>query len=380
MYFVRDISLMRYVPSGRDKKEEKKNMKFIHTGDLHLGYKYSSSFSSDTLNKLMENQKKVLSNIIDLSIEKSVDALLIAGDLFDNKNPDSSLTDFVLSEFKRANCNIFIICGNHDPLTFDSVYSNTVFPENVYIFGEEITKVSFDDYDIYGYSFTNIHKTNNSFAGFKVLNDDKINIMLAHGDLVADSFYNPIMPSDIEKSGLSYLALGHIHIDNGIKRLGNTYYGYCGTPQGSTFKETVKAKVICGEITSSHFDYEEIEVCEHSFAEVNVDISGAENSDEITGILKAALSEYDISQTLFTINLTGYLKDGITVDTEYIISKFPALLYMDIKKNLRIKYNIELLIKEQSLRGEFIRNAFEFLKDKDEDYIEKVIEYGVSRL
>ena len=355
-------------------------MKFIHTGDLHLGYKYSSAFSSDTLSKLMENQKKLLSNIIDLSIEKCVDAIFFAGDLFDTKNPSSSLLKFVLSELERAKCDIFIICGNHDPLTFDSVYSTSKFPDNVHIFGGDIEKFELDDCDIYGYSFTNTHKTDNSLSDFVIECEDKINIMLAHGDLISESFYNPIPPADIEKSLLSYVALGHIHIPNGIKKVGNTYFGYCGTPQGSTFKETHDTKVILGEFVSSHFEYEEISVCEHYFKELSLDISNLETNDEITGLLKSALSACEIDKTLFNITFTGYIKDGFSIDSDYIKSKFPSILYMDIKTDLRIKYNIDILKEEKSLRGEFIRNAFEFLKDKDNDYIEKVIEYGVSRL
>lgn len=354
-------------------------MKFIHTADLHLGYKYSSSFSKDIIEKLTENQKKVFSDIINLANEKNIDALLIAGDLFDSSNPYDELVSFVKKELNRADCKVFIVCGNHDPLVPGSIY-NEKFSENVYIFPENITCYSFEEFDVYGSSFTASHKTDNTFSGFKVNNEDKINIMLAHGELSNDSFYNPISISDIEKSGLSYLALGHIHIDDGIKKADATSYGYSGTPQGSTFKETHFAKVIFGEITDSFISTEEISVCRHSFKALDIDISDAETDDEAVKIIKSHLSAFKVTETLFSVTLTGSIKKDFKPDCDYIIKKLEGVMYINIITDLRVKYNIELIKEEKSVRGEFVRNSFKMLEGKDEEYIKKVIEYGVSRL
>jgi DNA repair exonuclease SbcCD nuclease subunit len=239
-------------------------MKFIHTGDLHLGYKFSSSYSEETLKILKENQKKLIKDIITLANDKKVDYIFIAGDLFDTKNPDDELYTLVTEEFKKTDGKIFISAGNHDPYTPDSVYLKP-FPENTVIFPGEITSYSFDDCDIYGYSFVNSHKADNSFSGFKVKDENNISIMVAHGDLVADSFYNPIMPSDIEKSGLDYMALGHIHISDGLKRAGKTLYGYSGTPLSMTFKETEENSVIFGEINGGVVKTEKINIASHFF-------------------------------------------------------------------------------------------------------------------
>ena len=216
-------------------------MKFIHTADLHLGYGYSSSFSPELNERLKEDRKRVLSDIIDISITKNVDAIFIAGDLFDTFKPSQELYKFVKEEFERTDKKIFLVCGNHDPLTPESIY-NFPFPENVIVFPETIGRYAGEEFDVYGFSFASPHKTDNTFSGFKVCDENKVNIMLIHGELVNESFYNPVLIRDIEESGLDYLALGHIHLSEGIKRAGKTYYGYSGTPQGATFKETHKVK------------------------------------------------------------------------------------------------------------------------------------------
>ena len=57
--------------------------------------------------------------------------------------------------------------------------------ENTVIFPGEITSYSFDDCDIYGYSFVNSHKADNSFSGFKVKDENKINIICKNNFILA---------------------------------------------------------------------------------------------------------------------------------------------------------------------------------------------------
>lgn len=356
-------------------------MKFIHTADLHLGYKFSSEYSDKTINFLCENQKKVLSNIIDLGIEKKIDALFIAGDLFDLPKVSDDLTSFVKKEFERASFLIFIIGGNHDPLTADSVYKKDIFPENVYIFPEKITCVTLNEADIYGYSFTGPHKLDNSLENFKVENNDKINILLSHGDILKESYYNPMTLSDIEKSGLDYVALGHIHLECEIKKTGDTYYGYSGTPQGSTFKETGATYVILGEIKKGFFSYEKVNVSEHEFCEFIININLPETNEEIVTLIKKEIAKFNLSKTLFNITVKGYIKDGFLLDENYIRTELEKdLLYIRKDFDLTKKYNIELIKEEDSVRGEFVRNAYKVLEGYSDDYILKVVEYGVERL
>lgn len=85
-------------------------MKFLHSADLHIG-KQVKGFS------LIEDQKGVLDNLRRVAVEKNVDAILLAGDIFDK--PVSSIEalnvfqDF-LSEITNQGIQIFIIPGNHD--------------------------------------------------------------------------------------------------------------------------------------------------------------------------------------------------------------------------------------------------------------------------
>jgi len=94
-------------------------VKFLHTADWHLGIKYTKlgpnaekarEIRIDTVKKLMDSAKK-----------KKVDFIIIAGDLFDNNDVDRRLIDIVANIMKRVEpIPVYILPGNHDPLTRDS--------------------------------------------------------------------------------------------------------------------------------------------------------------------------------------------------------------------------------------------------------------------
>ena len=93
-------------------------MKILHTADWHLGKKL------DRFSRL-EEQILVLEEIIEIADEKSVDLVLIAGDLFDNFNPSVEAIELFYKTLKRLTSNgkrpVIAISGNHDsPYLIDS--------------------------------------------------------------------------------------------------------------------------------------------------------------------------------------------------------------------------------------------------------------------
>ncbi|MES2519338.1 MAG: exonuclease subunit SbcD [Bacteroidota bacterium] len=86
-------------------------MKILHTADWHLGKRL------DTFSRL-EEQREVLQEICEIADREEVDAVIIAGDLFDNFNPSSEATELLYSTLHRLSNNgkraIIAIAGNHD--------------------------------------------------------------------------------------------------------------------------------------------------------------------------------------------------------------------------------------------------------------------------
>ncbi len=86
-------------------------MKILHTSDWHLG-KRLDDFSR------MEEQQAVLQEISEIAEREQVDAVLVAGDLFDTFNPPSEAVDLLYKTLKRLTGNghrpVIAIAGNHD--------------------------------------------------------------------------------------------------------------------------------------------------------------------------------------------------------------------------------------------------------------------------
>ncbi|TCK83134.1 metallophosphoesterase family protein [Albibacterium bauzanense] len=86
-------------------------MKILHTADWHLG-KRLEKFSR------IDEQREVLEEIIQIAEDNDVDAVLIAGDLFDNFNPSTEAVELFYRSLKRLSNNgkrvVVAIAGNHD--------------------------------------------------------------------------------------------------------------------------------------------------------------------------------------------------------------------------------------------------------------------------
>jgi exonuclease SbcD len=86
-------------------------MKLLHTSDWHLG-KRLNDFSRH------EEQEAVMAEICDIAQRENVDAVLVAGDLFDTFNPPTEAVELLYRTLKRLSDNgkraVIAIAGNHD--------------------------------------------------------------------------------------------------------------------------------------------------------------------------------------------------------------------------------------------------------------------------
>jgi len=86
-------------------------MKFIHTSDWHIGRQLHNQ-------SLLDDQHHVLLQIIELARVQAVDAVIIAGDIYDRSVPPANavaLLDEVLNTLiNELNIAVIMIAGNHD--------------------------------------------------------------------------------------------------------------------------------------------------------------------------------------------------------------------------------------------------------------------------
>lgn len=240
-------------------------MKILHLSDLHFG-KRLNNFS------LLEDQIYVNQQIFQLAKNQKIDAVIIAGDIFDKSIPSADavqLFDEFLNFWAELNLPIFIISGNHDSAERLSFGLNIFSHNNIYIspvYNGEIKSITLKDnygnINFYLLPFLKPSMVRPFFPDEEIkshtqalkialknlpLNKDERNILIAHqfvtGAVVSDS-------EEINVGGLDnidahifddfdYVALGHIHTPQTILR---DTIRYCGSLLKYSFSEANQQK------------------------------------------------------------------------------------------------------------------------------------------
>lgn len=211
--------------------------KLLHTADIHLDSPLQAGLPESVAATVREGLFETLARLVETANDERVDAMLIAGDLFDSPTPSRSVAERAFELLGRSNAPVFISPGNHDYLLPRSPYLMLPLPENVHVFrSEQIEAVDLGDFVVYGAGFRNSTVSCPMLDGFHA-DTDKPSVMVIHGETaIASAQYHPISTESIAASGLDYLALGHIHNRSEPQTAGKTVYAYCGTPANKSFR------------------------------------------------------------------------------------------------------------------------------------------------
>lgn len=106
-------------------------MRFLHTADLHLGKRMNEV-------NLLEDQMEILRQITAIAAGQKVDAVLIAGDVYQKSSPPGEamtlFNDFITGLTERG-MKVFIISGNHDDARRIAYFSQLLRQNGVYVTG-----------------------------------------------------------------------------------------------------------------------------------------------------------------------------------------------------------------------------------------------------
>lgn len=335
-------------------------LRLVHCADIHIGASFGRLPSA--LSSVREKeQRDTFLNMINFCKEKNIDALLICGDLFDRPKPLRKDSDFVRKALSSlAPIPVFIIAGNHDYIMSGSPYSEQgYFSDNVHIF--PTLDYSYDlpekNTCIYGKSY-NSPITEPSFEK-AILDESKINIMCLHGDFNPSGDYNTISKDVLSSLPVNYAAFGHIH--NGeIFKAGNTSCAYCGIPEGVGFDDDGITGIIYAEITDKETVLTPVSLSQRQYRNISYDVSGEDTEAIIQGLLKAINND-----DLYKIILIGETSDSFS--TEMIEEELAKqCFYLEISDESSLSYDFDAIEKEESLRGEFLREVRKLTTSEEE--------------
>lgn len=366
-----------------------KKIKILHTADIHFDTPFSGMAPSEAL-KSKEELKQVFEKIIQIVLEKNVDIFLIAGDVFDNLSVNKSTLYFIKRCLEKIkNVKVFISPGNHDPFNEKSFYNIVEWPDNVHVFKGEMESVILEDLDtvVFGTAFNTRHVNESLLKGMNRVNGYN-NIMVIHGEISSSkdgNEYNPITEEDISESQMDYIALGHRHKYSEVNKINNTYYSYCGCPQGRGFDELNDKGVIYIELMDGFLEEEFVRTSIRNYYETNIDITGCFGYQEVVNKILSEISEENRINNFYKIILKGEISDEFALNEEVLRDLLKdSFYYIKIIDKSEIKLNMDELIKGYSIKSIFAKKLYEKLKEaeneEDEETIKLALKIGMQSL
>jgi DNA repair protein SbcD/Mre11 len=270
--------------------------RFIHTADLHLDSPLKTLALRDAeLGSLIANAtRQAFVRIIDACLEERVDALVVAGDLYDRQTRGTATLLFLAGQFKRlqeAIIDVFIVRGNHDAAAV--VTRHLTLPDNVTVFSTrgDCKVIGDKQVAIHGVSFKEGHIATSLIPTFKPPVDGAINIGILHTSLAGaegHDVYAPCSVNDLTLQGYDYWALGHIH-KRQVHRTAPTIV-MPGIPQGRDINEAgAKSATLVTVTDNRDIHLSEIQTALAQFERIAVDVTGCEELATVSARMRLAL-------------------------------------------------------------------------------------------
>lgn len=242
-------------------------MKLIHLSDLHLG-KRLNDYS------LLDDQRFILTKIINVIDDEKPDAVIIAGDVYDKPVPSGEAVelfdDFIVRLCQRRT-EVFVISGNHDSperLSFGSRIMDSAGIHLSPVYKGEVEAITLEDengtVNFYMLPFVKPAVVRAMLKNEKIVSytdgvREAISAMnvdfSGRNVLVTHQFVTGASRSESEEvsvggadnvdasvfDGFDYVALGHIHSP---QNFGGGRIRYCGTPLKYSFSEAKDEKSV----------------------------------------------------------------------------------------------------------------------------------------
>lgn len=384
-------------------------MRIIHCADIHLDSQMTSYLDSGMARKRRKEIFNTFCSMLDFAQENRVDAIIIAGDLFDTDKISMNTVKAVTDEIQRhGEVTVFYLPGNHDRK--DNIFRGCNIPDNMIVLSGEWSYWRLNE--VYGVQEIRTGQkmpdetvilagcvldeyTDADTYVHLQLPENTVNIVTLHGQIYENGGRNNADSIDIRRLQnrcIDYLALGHVHAyqDGRLDQRGR--YCYPGCLEGRGFDECgehgfvmLDVDVLSGVIRSRFVPW-----AYRRISEIQVDVTGMtdmlEVEDTIAERLYSELRNSDMERIRDTdgldivrVILAG---DSFTLEdisVEHISERFKdSFFYFSVLDRTYKGDGQTGYENEVSLKGEFVRTVMASqLSQDDKEYI---IEMGIRAL
>lgn len=377
-------------------------VKLIHTADLHLDSAFRSRFTKEEAENRRQKQLMAWKELLSFAVEKKVQGILIAGDLFDSPVVSHGTMDFFISTIaEHPEISFFYLRGNHD--TENTFRYQENLPKNLFLFSERGKKYRLNDRLLlagveYGTKDISFGENEGATQGagqaaeqgveqetvhgsealskseteseeeskFLKLKEEDCNILLLHGALYqgtpkGDSLQveEGIFLKNLEKLPLSYIALGHIHKGGEGKLNNGALWAYPGCLQGRGFDEEGERGFLYLKVEEEKKEIhkEFIPVKQGEFRILEIELLEDEGTLACLKKIEEEMEKASISkEDSLRIILKG--KKGLEQERNLRYLQLhlqDSVFFLEIQDESELSWNREEAMKEKSLKGEFLR-------------------------
>ncbi len=345
-------------------------VRLLHLADLHLGATFR-------MLGLREAEREAdlfdaFQRAVDFALDPAhrIDAVLVAGDVFDVHDPDLGLVSRVKAQTRRladAHVPVFWIPGTHDRYDDPAcVYRHDDFPGVTLLtdprYGEP-QRVTLGDTPvaISGCAYQAGLSSAEPLADLPDLGEEMLHVALLHGSVQENlewtvrDHYVPIKPGALRAAPVHYLALGHYHnarewpTSRGVAYYPGTLEGRRFGENGPRFLTVVELEHGAARPRIETHPWNRRTLCD---VELDFDIAGF---DDVEGSV-AWMRERADADTILRVTLKG--SPGQQVDVAALHATVaPACFHLDVRDETEV-FNttwIAMFAEEASVRGEFVR-------------------------
>ncbi|MGK5083792.1 DNA repair exonuclease [Bdellovibrionota bacterium FG-1] len=229
-------------------------IRILHTADWQMGLR--ASHVARVSDRVRQARLNAAQKVVKKANDERVDALILAGDIFEDNHVENGLVYDTVRILSTSQVPVYVLPGNHDPLSQDSVYRRNAWrekPAHVHLLEtHDFVEIAGGQALLLPAPLTLKKSELDPLQSLQLPENGASGIWIgvAHGSLKIEGKYGrddfPIALDSAERLGLSYLALGHWH--------GRYIHGdrtaYSGTFETTKFGESNSGLALMVEITA----------------------------------------------------------------------------------------------------------------------------------
>lgn len=335
-------------------------MRIIHCADIHLDSKLSANLEGEKRKKRRGEILDSFVYMVEYAAQNGVEAILIAGDLFDTGSITKT-TAGVVRKLIGDNPDIafYYLKGNHDVYSF--LHGMEGEYPNLYLFEDKWTYYNLSEGIVLSGVELNADNSRDVYDSL-VIDPGRFNIVMLHGQANAYSAGDKteiINFSVLKNRAIDYLALGHVHsFQQGMLDKRGSYC-YPGCLEGRGFDECgVHGFVVADIDEDAHcMQTEFIPWGQRRIYEITADVTDCKTASDCLHRIRQSLAENEVTEKdMVRVIMRGEVEEDADTNEEYICSRMTdEYFFVKVINKTTLKIDINKYANDISLKGEFIR-------------------------